>query len=438
MSRDVLRAKPADILASMDSGGPFTSRDDPDEPEGTDDTPLRGWIPPDDRLWRHPSEAASGGPAGPSATGTRRERHTALAAGAVGAVAVVVAMAAAFALTGSDSTGRLSVTVTSLTTSSTAGSLVGGSAPAGGSSSSPDVVAMVANLRPSLVAVVPDHDGSTSSSTSTSTTLTGVVLPGGTLVVTAASAVVGMHDVVVVTSDGVRHNGTVAGTDERSGVAVVVVADALAPASFATDEIATGAPVIAACLCAEASHADVATAAPSVSVGVVRQSGQPVELSDGTELVDAIEASTPLDPGSWGSVLLDTQGRVAGILDSQSQSSGATLGVFVPASLAVAVADALAGGHDMVHGWLGIVCTDQSTSAPTGPEVTTVFAGGPAATAGVQTGDVVEAVDGHPVATIAELQERLYTLPPGTTAQLTLARGTTTVSVPVTLSAEPA
>ncbi len=32
----------------------------PDEPE----SPLRGWIDPDDRLWRHPSEVAARG-AGP-------------------------------------------------------------------------------------------------------------------------------------------------------------------------------------------------------------------------------------------------------------------------------------------------------------------------------------------------------------------------------------
>ena len=87
------------------------------------------------------------------------------------------------------------------------------------------------------------------------------------------------------------------------------------------------------------------------------------------------------------------------------------------------MADALADGHDMVHGWLGLVCTDQSTSTAAGPEVTTVFAGGPAAAAGVQTGDLVQAVDGHPVATIAELQARLYTLPPGTNGQLDAGAG---------------
>ena len=32
----------------------------PDEP----DAPLRGWIDPDDRLWRHPSEVAGTGPVG--------------------------------------------------------------------------------------------------------------------------------------------------------------------------------------------------------------------------------------------------------------------------------------------------------------------------------------------------------------------------------------
>jgi putative serine protease PepD len=429
----------------MDSGGPFANREDPDEPDGSDEAPLRGWIPPDDRLWRHPSEVAassgsgSGAGAGVATGGARRDRHTVLTAGAVGAVAVVLSMAAAFALTGTGTGSNahpVAVTVTSLTTASTAGPIATGAGGTGTTATSADVVAMVSAIRPSLVGVVPT-DSSTSTSSGTPVTLTGVVLPGGKLVVTAASAAVGMHAVDVVTADGTHHHGSVAGSDAHAGVAVVTLDDVLTPATFADGDIAVGALAVAACLCGGSSRTAAAVSAPSVSVGLVRQSGQPLSLSDGTTLVDAIEASMPLEPGSWGTVLLDRQGRVAGILDSQQQVSGETVGVFVPASLAVDVADTMAGDHDVVHGWLGIVCADPSAPG-TGPVVTTVFDGGPAASAGVEIGDVVQAVDGHRVATIAELQARLYTLAPAKTAKLTLSRGTTTMTVSVTLAAEPA
>ncbi|HXX89975.1 MAG TPA: PDZ domain-containing protein [Acidimicrobiales bacterium] len=419
----------------MDSGGPSP---EPGEPEEVDDAPLRGWIPPDDRLWRHPSELGTSGDADPVAGGSRRERSTVLAVGAVGAVVVVVAVAAAAALSGGITPGaRETATVTSVTTAAPlqGGSVTGGSSSNVPSVTNPAVTAMVNALRPSLVAVMAS-DRTTSSTSGATAVLTGVVMPGGRLVITAASAVVGMRDVDVVTVDGRHHHGTVAGADERSGVAVVSVDDALAPATFADDDVAAGAIGITACLCGADAHTDATGGTPTVSVGVVRRSGQSAALSDGTTLVDTIEASVSLDPGSWGTVLLDSQGQVAGILDSEQDAGGGTIGVFVPAPLALDVAGALASAP-LVHGWLGIVCTDSPTSASNGPVVTTVFADSPAAHAGVEVGDVIQAVDGHAVATIAQLQARLYALTPGTAAGLTVVRGVRTMTVPVTLATEP-
>jgi S1-C subfamily serine protease len=177
---------------------------------------------------------------------------------------------------------------------------------------------------------------------------------------------------------------------------------------------------------------------PTVSIGKVSGAGQPETMADGTDLIDTIEASMPLSPGSWGTVLLDRSGEVIGILDSEEQSGGVSTGVFVPASLAVAVADALAGGRDLVHGWLGIVCADpHSSTGPTGPVVASLFADGPASMAGIEPGDVIRAVDGLPVTSVAQLQARLYTATPGTTVLLTTFRDSAERDVPVTLSSEP-
>ena len=194
--------------------------------------------------------------------------------------------------------------------------------------------------------------------------------------------------------------------------------------------------VVAACLCGRG--ASVASGTPSVSMGLVQIDGQPAELSDGTDLVDALQVDVALAPGAWGAVLLDGKGRVMGLLDGQSQSTGKEMEVFVPAPLALSVADVLGGAQDLTHGWLGILCSDPSNGAAAGPVVDTVFAGGPAAGAGIEPGDVVTAVDGHGVATIAELQARLYTLGPGSTVHLVLQRGSGPTTVTVTLSAEPA
>ena len=434
--RDVRVAGRADILARMDGEGPYPGRDEPkghDAREGHDDEPLRGWISPDDRLWRHPSELSSLAGSTAASRPSRRDRTTVLAVGAAGAAAIVLTMAAAFALSGAEpaSTRPFAATMTSLTTISS-GSASNGTLVAG--STGPTVAAMIAALRPSLVGVEPSDTDDTESTSPP--TLTGVVLPGGKLVVTAASAVVGMHVVDVVTADGKHHRGMLAGSDDRSGVAVVSVADTLPAATFADDDAGAGDTVVAACLCGHGD--DAATSAPLVSMGMVQVGGQPAQLADGTDLVDALEVSVPLSPSAWGAVLLDERGQVVGLLDGQPQSGGRDVRVFVPAPLAVAVANVLGGAGDLAHGWLGIVCSDPSGASAAGPVVTSVLSDGPAAGAGLRPGDVITAVDGHPVATIAELQARLYPLDPGSSVTLGLTRATRPTSVTVTLSPEPA
>ena len=42
----------------------------------------------------------------------------------------------------------------------------------------------------------------------------------------------------------------------------------------------------------------------------------------------------PLGPTSWGGVLLDSHGRVLGILDGEMSLGNETIGLFVPAPLA--------------------------------------------------------------------------------------------------------
>jgi len=142
----------------------------------------------------------------------------------------------------------------------------------------------------------------------------------------------------------------------------------------------------------------------------------------------------PLGPSSWGGVLLDSRGRVIGILDGQMNAGNDALGVFVPAPLAEGVALELAKTHRVDHGWLGVVCSDEVNG---GAEVTSIYPGSPASKAGLEPGDVVVAVGEHRVDSMADLQERLYTVPPGTTVQLAVERGPGNAVINVTLADSP-
>ncbi|HUY22668.1 MAG TPA: PDZ domain-containing protein [Acidimicrobiales bacterium] len=422
----------------MNSGGSFTEGGIPDDPDGQDDEAAglqRGWMPPDDRLWRHPSEIARFGPPRPVSSlvdpagggwHRRKVRRASLTAGVVGVAAVATTVAVALSLVDAQSSttalkvqagggaSAITVATTSLTTS-----VIGH-----------DVMRLVASVRPSLVGLEPLAGGAAAR-------MTGVVLPGGALVVTSAVAVAGVSQVDVVTSDGRRHPGKVVGSDAHSGVAVISTGGGLVPATFADEAVQPDDLAVVACLCsgAVASSTSPPDAPAAAGVGMVKEVGTDVTPQGGSDLVNAIEAEMPLGPTSWGGVLLDGHGRVIGILDGQTNTAGDTLGVFVPAPLAEGVATELAQAHTVDHGWLGVVCGDGGSAGAT---VTKILPGSPAAAAGLHSGDVVVGVDTHAVSTVADLQERLYTVPPGTTVQLDVERGTASAEVSVKLADAPA
>jgi putative serine protease PepD len=408
----------------VEGSGPFNFgefQDDPDDSAPDADVPPPAWLPPEDRLWRHPSEVARHGhPQGASAFITapvptpRRERRFAVTAGVVGvaavATAVVVALTVMNAPGGTSSTPNVTpAQETSFVTDPVVAGIT-----------SPLVDRMVDALRPSLIEISPV-------SGSGSAHMTGIVLAGGDLAVTSAAAVGRATRVDIVTSTGERRQVRVLGSDAHSGIAVVSTGGGLTPAPFADAGVEPGELAIAACLCGSA----VAAAA----VGEVRKVGTATTLSSGTGLVDTIEADMPLGPAPLGGVLLDGQGQVVGVLDARVRTTSGRTGVFVPASLAVAVGHELATSHKVDHGWLGIKCTDAPDGG--GARITAIMAGSPAATAGLHQGDIVEAVDSHPVDSLADLQASLYTSPPGTPVSLMLMRSGQDMMTTMTLAGSP-
>jgi S1-C subfamily serine protease len=418
----------------MDIGGPFAFGEPPDdfglpgfgnEP----DSPQRGWLPPEDRLWRHPSELRAGAQARGSTRRRPVNRWVAATVGVVGAAAVA-SVAVAVTRTpapasGTFADGSVAATDTSLAVTPTlpASAAKGESVTIG-----PDVVQIVDAARPSMVALQAASSGAPRA--------TGVVIPGGTLVVTAASAVGNATRFSVVGADGHRQTGQLVGVDARSGVAVIRVSDGLAAASFADEPVSMHQLAVAACICdASIGRSDSPSGAgrAEMAVGMVHAMGTAATLDGGPSLVDAIEAEAP-GPSSWGSVLLDDQGQVMGILDGERNVGDDVFGYFVPAPLVIGVANELAKDHKVGRGWLGVVCADAPNG---GAEVTTVLGGSPAATAGLHTGDVVEAVDAHPVASLADLQARLYTSEPGTRLLLTVLHGSAVTTTEVVVQASP-
>jgi hypothetical protein len=83
--------------------------------------------------------------------------------------------------------------------------------------------------------------------------------------------------------------------------------------------------------------------------------------------------------------------------------------------------------------WLGM----QIITGPTGPVVTTMSLAGAGNAAGFEPDDIITAVNGHSVSTAVDLGKLLDKLPIGSTVQLEVVRGSSQITMAVTMKERP-
>ncbi len=113
--------------------------------------------------------------------------------------------------------------------------------------------------------------------------------------------------------------------------------------------------------------------------GTVTSAGQVTNpRSDAGGLADH-RRRHPVASGDIGCPLIDSDGQVAGLLESVERSGTSLLSVFLPAQLVLGVAQQLVDSGEVAHGWLGV----QASNAPadTTSQTTTVSQLDPGGTA---------------------------------------------------------
>jgi putative serine protease PepD len=383
--------------------------------------------PPDERL--EPTEEPP--PGGPG-----RGRLAAVLAVAVlaggGAGAGVVAAAS-----GGSSTTTTVVQPTTAAVADTSSSASGGlNAEALYASTSAGVVDITAKgITTSSAAAGPFGQGGGGGQAQATATGTGFVVDGDGHIVTAQHVVDGASSITVKFADGTTRTATVVGTDDATDVAVLKV-DAtgltLHPLKLATSSVAVGQPI--------AAIGDPFDYTRSISTGIVSGVDRTIQAPNGFTVAHAIQTDAALNPGNSGGPLLNASGEVVGIVDqiatngSAEQNSG--VGFAVPVSIIRAELATLESGGTVHHAYLGTATS--SASSVDGAAIGTVTAGGPAADAGLQTGDVITKFGGTTIASTNDLVAAVAAHHPGDKVDLTVRRGSTTRTVTVTLGTQPA
>jgi putative serine protease PepD len=395
--------EPEDGAPGPDEGGGSGS----DEP----DSPLRGWIDPDDRLWRHPSEVAGSGPTRDvpfllNPPPRRNYRNAIMILVGVGAVMAAVAWVIVLLSPASDHPLESATQDTAANGPLTTLAGVENALPAAAVATGHSIVELQATTTHGTVLLV------------------GVAVAEGGLVATTADLLGGLQRIAMVGPGGKLQTASVVATDKTSDVALVNVPEDLPVAAFADDAgLASGTPDLALSYVPAGGHAVAlrCTSGAVANVGAAIASGPASTMPSIT--------STPATPSLiGGEPLLNDDGAVLGILyDAAPGTSPVT---FLPSDLVVGVADDLRSQDRVVHGWLGV----QGTDAPGGggAEVAAVQSSGPAAGV-LHVGQLIVAVDSTPVRTMAELRARLYVLPPGTPITLSVQHAAGTKVVDITL-----
>lgn len=146
-----------------------------------------------------------------------------------------------------------------------------------------------------------------------------------------------------------------------------------------------------------------------------------------------IQTDAPINPGNSGGALIDVRGDLIGINTSILTRSGGSngIGFAIPSDLVAAfVAQARDGRTSFARPWAGMggqpadaeIAEAFGLDRPEGIIISAMHAESPFAQAGVAVGDVIVAVNDHPVNTPPEMLYRMSVTGLGQTARITYLR----------------
>jgi putative serine protease PepD len=174
----------------------------------------------------------------------------------------------------------------------------------------------------------------------------------------------------------------------------------------------------------------------TATAGIVSAVGRHIRSPNGVPIDQVIQTDAPINPGNSGGPLLDVKARVIGV-NSQIETAGQTgtgnvgIGFAVPSNTVQQVVPRLKQGQTIDRPYLGVV-TGPAGSGALGAVVRAVRAGGPAARAGLQTGDVIVAVNGARVSAPSDVSAGIQGQAPGDVVTIEVQRD----GQPVTLDVE--
>ncbi len=272
------------------------------------------------------------------------------------------------------------------------------------------------------------------------TLASGVIVSRDGYLLTNRHVIEGANEINVTLPDGRIGQATVVGSDAETDLAVL---------RLAMQDL----PVITLGRIEDAHVGDVVLAignpfnvGQTVTMGIISALGRNhLNLSN---FENYIQTDAAINPGNSGGALVNASGNLIGINSAIfTKASGGSLGIgfAVPVSTAKEVLEGIITSGEVVRGYIGVEpqdITPADVEALTfgrskGAFISGVNRGGPADQAGVRPGDILVAVDDHPIVDTVTMLDAIARLKPGTSARLKLYRRKEEVSLSVKVATRP-
>lgn len=299
--------------------------------------------------------------------------------------------------------------------------------------------AVIAKVKPAVVQVNVTLQGGSAIGS-------GVIIDGRGYIVTNNHVVSGAQTLEVVLYDGTRLTAQVAGTDPADDLAIIKVTppkNGLATVKLGdSSKLTVGQDVLAI--------GNPLGITQTVTNGIISALSRNVsEGQGGATLPDAIQTDAPINPGNSGGALVDLQGNLVGIptltaIDPEFNTPASGVGFAIPSNRVSFIAQQIIATGQVTHtgrAVLGVhvasvtaeLAAQNNLSVDHGAVIIDDVAGGPAASAGLQPGDVIVQVNNTPVNDTTSLGDSLLNKNPGDSVAVHIYRGNQQLTINVKL-----
>jgi serine protease Do len=245
--------------------------------------------------------------------------------------------------------------------------------------------------------------------------------------------------VQVTADDGKSYSAKVIGTDSRSDLALIKVDGRN---DFPYAKLSDHSPRIGDWVLAVGNPFGLGG---TVTAGIVSARGRDIGAGP---YDDFIQIDAPVNKGNSGGPTFDVEGNVIGVNTAIFSPSGGSVGIAfaIPADTVKTVIAQLQDHGSVTRGWIGVqiqpvtpeIADSLGLKKTDGALVTEPQAGGPAAKAGVESGDVITSINGNAVTDARDLAKKIGGIAPGTSIKLGILSKGAEKTVSLTLGELPA